>query len=93
VKGAETYSYYGILNIFAFNVGYHNEHHDFPNIPGSRLPQLRAMCPEYYDNLPRCESWIGVIYDYITDPKVGAFSRVKRQRMDEKEMEWFKQQQ
>lgn len=92
VKGVETYSYYGILNIFAFNVGYHNEHHDFPFVPGSRLPQVRAIASEYYDGLPEHKSWSKVIFDYITDPSVGAFSRVKRQRLEKKEIDRLKSQ-
>lgn len=78
IKGQETYSYYGPLNWITFNVGYHNEHHDFPNIPGSRLPQLKAMVPEYYDNLASYNSWSKVIWDFITDPTVGPYSRVRR---------------
>lgn len=85
LKGQETYSYYGILNLFSYNVGYHNEHHDFPNIPGSRLPQLKAMCPEFYDNLPYHTSWVKVIYKYITDPMIGPYSRIKRNNLDDEE--------
>jgi sphingolipid 4-desaturase/C4-monooxygenase len=77
-KGFETYSYYGILNKITFNVGYHNEHHDFPSIPGSRLPLLKAMAPEFYDTLPSHTSWVKVLYDFVLDPDVGPFSRVKR---------------
>jgi sphingolipid 4-desaturase/C4-monooxygenase len=74
----ETYSYYGVVNYFTFNVGYHNEHHDFPFIPGSRLPKVKEIAGEFYDVLPHHTSYIKVMYDYITMPSVSAFSRVKR---------------
>jgi len=80
VKGQETYSYYGPLNLVTFNVGYHNEHHDFPRISGSRLPALRAIAPEFYDNLPCHNSWVKVLYDYIFDPSIGPYSRVVRKQ-------------
>nr|QBO56270.1 fatty acid desaturase 4-2 [Brachionus rotundiformis] len=78
VKGFETYSYYGPLNLITFNVGYHNEHHDFPNIPGYRLPEVKKMAPEFYDNLPCHHSWIKVLYDFITCTEMGPYARVKR---------------
>lgn len=77
-KDAETFSYYGILNYVSYNVGYHNEHHDFPTIPWSKLPQVRDIASEFYDPLPRCECWVYCIYNYITDDTMGPFSRVKR---------------
>ncbi len=49
--GQETNSYYGWLNRLALNVGYHNEHHDFPSVPWNRLPELKRTAPEAYDSL------------------------------------------
>ncbi|KAJ3218899.1 hypothetical protein HDU67_003538 [Dinochytrium kinnereticum] len=73
----ETYSYYGWLNILAFNVGYHNEHHDFPNVPWTLLPELRKIAPEYYD-MPEVKSWTWTIIDFIRKPGMGPYSRIKR---------------
>jgi len=78
VLGQETYSYYGPLNHICFNVGYHNEHHDFPRIPGSRLPKLKKMAPEFYDNLPSYNSWAKVLWNFATDPRISPFSRMIR---------------
>lgn len=80
----ETTSYYGWLNILCYNVGYHNEHHDFPSVPWTRLPALRALAPEYYDTLPQHKSWPYVTYRFITDPKIGMWSRAKREGRGEK---------
>lgn len=77
-KGYETYSYYGPLNLVTFNVGYHMEHHDFPSIPWTRLPKVREIAGEYYNNLPQHSSWCKVIFNFITDPSIGPYARVKR---------------
>ncbi|XP_014483756.1 PREDICTED: sphingolipid delta(4)-desaturase DES1 isoform X1 [Dinoponera quadriceps] len=77
-KGFETYSYYGSLNLITFNVGYHNEHHDFPAVPGSRLPEVKRIAPEFYDNLPHHNSWVSVLYDFVMDPDIGPYARMKR---------------
>lgn len=74
----ETYSYYGPLNLMTWSVGYHNEHHDFPRIPGSRLHKVKEIAPEYYESLMAYRSWSQVIYMYVMDRTVGPFSRMKR---------------
>lgn len=74
----ETYSYYGALNYICWNVGYHNEHHDFPKVAGWNLPKVKAAAPEFYDNLHEHKSWTYVLWRYITDPTINPFSRVRR---------------
>mmetsp|Transcript_13501 Transcript_13501/g.18508 ORF Transcript_13501/g.18508 Transcript_13501/m.18508 type:complete len:343 (+) Transcript_13501:160-1188(+) len=79
-EGQETFSYYGPLNWVVYNCGYHNEHHDFPRIPGSRLKQVYKLAPEFYENLAFHTSWSGCIWRYITDPNIGPFNRVRRNK-------------
>jgi sphingolipid 4-desaturase/C4-monooxygenase len=74
----ETYSYYGPLNVLCYNVGLHNEHHDFPAIPWTRLPAVRTIAAEFYDELPCHDSWVGVMFTFITDSQTGMWARVKR---------------
>ena len=75
----ETYSYYGPLNRVALNVGYHVEHHDFMNIPGSRLPELHAIAKEHYAPLVSHRSWTWVLWHFITGP-MNLGSRIVRSR-------------
>lgn len=77
-RGYETYSYYGPWNYITFNVGYHMEHHDFPYIPGSRLPEVKRIAAEFYDNLPQHASWLGVLWDFLFHHRMGPYARVKR---------------
>jgi sphingolipid delta-4 desaturase len=74
----ETYSYYGPLNTIQFNIGYHNEHHDFPSVPWNNLPKIRSSAPEYYDTLVYHKSWTKLIIRFIFDPKLSLHSRMIR---------------
>lgn len=81
--GQETHSCYDKwLNPLLLNFGYHVEHHDFPNIPWNRLPQIRKIAPEYYEHLKSYDSWTMVMWQFITDRSVGyngiMTKRVKR---------------
>ncbi|KAF2461372.1 dihydroceramide delta(4)-desaturas-like protein [Lineolata rhizophorae] len=74
----ETYSYYGPLNWLTYNVGLHNEHHDFPAVPWSRLHRVNRLAAEFYDGLPCHRSWVGVLWQFVWDRDVGLWCRVKR---------------
>ena len=74
----ETFSYYGPINRVALNVGYHNEHHDFPSIAWNNLPKLRALAPEFYDSLRSHSSWTRLLIQFLFDRRYTLFSRVER---------------
>lgn len=80
VEGQETYSYYGPLNRIAFNIGYHNEHHDLIKVPWVYLPRIKAMAPELYDHLHSHSSWTRVLMQWLFDPKMHLFARITRVR-------------
>jgi sphingolipid delta-4 desaturase len=75
---AETCSYYGWMNWLTWNVGYHNEHHDFPNVPWSRLPALNKVGGKHYSELPYHKSWVMALWTFLFDPSINFYNRVKR---------------
>src|SRR6202043_878588 len=74
----ETYSYYGVLNRVAFNVGYHNEHHDFPSVPWNKLPKINERASDYYDSLVSHRSWTKLFFRFIFDRELSLYSRITR---------------
>jgi sphingolipid delta-4 desaturase len=77
-EGQETYSYYGLLNRVAFNVGYHNEHHDFAGIPWNRLPKVRQLAGDAYAPLSSYRSWSGLLVRFVRDRSITLYSRITR---------------
>ncbi|KAL0353099.1 UNVERIFIED_CONTAM: Sphingolipid delta(4)-desaturase DES1-like [Sesamum angustifolium] len=72
----ETYSYYGPLNLMTWSVGYHNEHHDFPRIPGAASHRLRRA-PEFSTIWIRIDLGAGHLHVYHGQNN-WSFSRMKR---------------
>jgi sphingolipid 4-desaturase/C4-monooxygenase len=68
------------LNLLAFNVGYHNEHHDLMRVPWNRLPKVRAMAPEFYNTLTYHMSWTKLWLRFLMDPSISLYSRVIREK-------------
>ena len=74
-KAQDTFSYYGALNLLTWNVGYHVEHHDFPNIPGSRLPKCNAIASRHYRSLQTCASWSYALVQFVLRPDMTMLNR------------------
>ncbi|MEO6029306.1 MAG: fatty acid desaturase [Candidatus Binatia bacterium] len=80
VEGQETYSYYGILNRLAFNIGYHNEHHDLVKVPWVYLPKVKKLAPEFYDHLYAHRSLTRVLMQWLFNPNLDLYTRITRDR-------------
>ena len=74
----ETKSYYGVLNTVNLNVGYHNEHHDFPSVAWNRLPKVKKIANSYYDTLGYHTSYTGLLFRFLFDKNLSIYSRVAR---------------
>jgi sphingolipid delta-4 desaturase len=75
-EGQETYSYYGPLNKLTFNMGYHNEHHDFMHVSWIKLPVLKKTAPDFYDSLASYPSWTKVLLNFIFNSQMSSFNRI-----------------
>ena len=74
----ETKSYYGILNTVNLNVGYHNEHHDFPSIPWNNLPKIKKLGGAYYDALGSHKSYTILLFQFLFNRNLSVYSRMAR---------------
>jgi sphingolipid delta-4 desaturase len=80
----ETKSYYGVLNSVNLNVGYHNEHHDFPSVPWNKLPQVKKIANSYYDSLGYHTSYTALLFRFLYDRDLSVYSRMARANRGER---------
>jgi len=74
----ETKSYYGSMNTVNLNVGFHNEHHDFPSVPWNKLPQIKKFAGSYYDTLGHHTSYTILLFKFLFDRNLSVYSRMAR---------------
>ena len=39
---------------------------------------MKKIAPDFYDDLPQYTSWCKVLWDFVFDPAIGPFARVRR---------------
>lgn len=63
-----TYSYYGIMNPFTLNAGYHRERHLCRQVPWSKLPLIRQLY--FFQDSPQAAytSVLQAIHDFVFQP-------------------------
>ncbi|KAJ1388102.1 hypothetical protein B484DRAFT_409710, partial [Ochromonadaceae sp. CCMP2298] len=49
----------------SLNLSLHTEHHDFPQVPWSRLPLVTRAAPEYYRGLQQSPGFCTTVYRWV----------------------------
>lgn len=80
----ETKSYYGPMNVVNLNVGYHNEHHDFPSIPWNRLPKIKQLADNHYETLGYHTSYTKLLLQFLFNKDLSVYSRTARSNRGKK---------
>jgi sphingolipid delta-4 desaturase len=80
----ETKSYYGRLNLVNLNVGFHNEHHDFPSVPWNKLPQLKKLADNHYETLGYHTSYTKLLFQFLFNREISVYSRTARSNRGKK---------
>ncbi|MFT4060808.1 MAG: fatty acid desaturase [Edaphocola sp.] len=83
----ETKSYYGPMNTVNLNVGYHNEHHDFPSVSWDKLPKVKEYAGEYYNDLGHHTSYTKLLFQFLFDKNISVYSRMARDNRGKKKKE------
>lgn len=55
-------------------------------MPGSRLHTVRQVAPEFYMDRPHYYSWVKVLWDFVLDPAITPFSRIKRRTLGDEQL-------
>lgn len=86
----ETKSYYGPLNTINLNVGYHNEHHDFPSVPWNNLPKIKQAGGTFYNSLGFHKSYTVLLFQFLFDKNLSVYSRMARSNRGKTKLNDFK---
>jgi sphingolipid delta-4 desaturase len=69
LRKTNTYSYYGIVNPFTFNAGYHRERHREKKVPWSNLPMVKRLYGEDRQKA-HYTSTLQAIHDFVFTPSI-----------------------